>query len=148
MTVGLAQYLTVKDSQGKVLVKWQNGWINETVDGYDFGPFNVPMMISQISSGTESISIDLPVSQNNVDLVQNGLQLYYVATVEQYQYLPPVSGLPQAKTKVAAFTGEFESAEITDAAIVLDIGLNLDTTESQLPIRTFTTILAGSPPKL
>lgn len=148
MTVGLAQYLTVKDAQGKVLIKWQNGWINQTVDGHAFGPFNVAAMISQISSGTESISIDLPVSQDNVDLVQNGLQSYYVATVEQYQYLPPVSGLPQSKTKVAAFTGEFESAEITDAAIVLDIGLNLDTTESQLPIRTFTTILAGSPPKL
>ena len=148
MTVGLAQYLTVKNSQGNVLVKWQNGWINQSVDGYDFRPFNVPTMISQISSGTESISIDLPISGYNIDLVQNGLQLYYVATVEQYQYLPPVSGLPQSKTKVAAFTGEFESAEITDAAIVLNIGLNLDTTESQLPIRTFTTILAGSPPKL
>ena len=148
MTVGLVQYLTVKDALGEVLNKWQNCWINETVDNHAFAPFNVPMLISQVSAGAESITIELPVSQNNVNLVQQGLQSYWVATVEQYQYLPPVNGVPQVKEKVAAFTGEFESAEISDLAIVLVIGLNLDSTESQLPIRTFTTILAGSPPKL
>ena len=148
MTVGLVQYLTIKDALGEVLHKWQNCWVGQTVDGHEFAMFNVPMLISQVSAGAESLSIQLPVSQSNVGIVEVGLQLYHVATVEQYQNTPPVSGTPEAKQKVAAFTGEFESAEIADISIGLSIGLNLDSTESQLPIRTFTTTLAGSPPKL
>jgi len=148
MTVGVAQFLTIKDATGKALYKWQNYWIGQVVSGHNFAPFNVPALISQVTAGAETISIEIPADQGSINLADKGLQSYYIAQVDQYQFVPPVSGLPSSKTKVASFTGEFQSATITDTSISIEIGANLDSTESQVPVRTFTTILAGSPPKL
>lgn len=148
MTVGVAQFLTIKDATEKVLHKWQNYWIGQVASGHSFAPFNVPALISQVTAGAETISIEIPADQQNIDLADKGLQSYYVAFVEQYQFVPPVSGLPSSMTEIAAFTGEFQSATITDTSIKIEIGSNLDSTECQVPVRTFTTILAGSPPKL
>lgn len=148
MTAGIAQFVTVKNAAGNVLKKWQSCWFDQTVDGHEFAAFNVNALISQVSAGAETLSVEIPVNQENVELVEVGLQSYYIVEVEQYQFIPPISGLPSSKQKMAAFTGEFQSAEVTDVSISLTIGANLDSTESQVPIRTFTTLLAGSPPKL
>lgn len=148
MTVGLAQFLTVKDAAGRVLHRWQNYWIDETVDGHSFGSFSVAALISKVSSGKESIQIQLPPTQANLALAESGLQGFYTMTVEQYQFLPPATGLPGAKTKIASFTGECQSAVFDVSSVVLTIGSNLDSTESQAPPRKFTSTLIGSPPKL
>lgn len=148
MTIGLAQYLTIKDAGGNVQRKWQNYWINQAVDGYAFSPFSVAALISKVSSGQESIQIQLPPTKDNLDLVETGLQVFYTATVDQYQFLPPASGLPATKTKIASFTGEFQSASLEVSFVSLTVGSNLDSTESQAPPRKFTSTLIGSPPKL
>jgi hypothetical protein len=148
MTVGLAQYLTIKDPSGIVQSKWQNYWINQTVDGYSFAPFSVASLISKVSSGQESINIQLPPTRDNLNLIELGLLIFYTAKVDQYQFLPPASGLPATKTKIASFTGEFQAATFNISSVTLTIGSNLDSTESQSPPRTFTSTLIGFPPKL
>lgn len=148
MTVGLAQFLTVKNAAGTVLYRWQNYWINETVDGHSFASFSVAALISKVSSGAESVQIQLPPTKANIGLIESGLQLLYTARVEQYQFLPPTTGLPGSKTKIGSFTGEFQSAVFNTSSVVLTIGSNLDSTESQAPPRKFTSTLIGSPPKL
>jgi hypothetical protein len=148
MTAGLAQFLTVKKADGGILHRWQNHWFNQRVEGHEFAPFNVNSLISKASDGAESIQIELPPTADNLELTELGLQRFYIATVEQYQFTPPASGLPTSLIKIASFTGEFQSAEFGTAAIALIIGSNLDSTESQAPPRTFTTTLTGFPPKL
>nr|BAR34298.1 putative phage minor tail protein [uncultured Mediterranean phage uvMED] len=148
MTVGLAQFLTVTDASGTVLDRWQNYWINETVDGFAFAPFNVAGLISKVSSGAESVEIQFPATPDNATMIELGMQLYYIATIEQYQFLPPVSGVPSSKTKIGFFTGEFQSAEFNESSLLLGVGANLDSTESQVPPRNFTTVMVGFPPKL
>lgn len=148
MTVGLAQFLTIEDSSGKVLRKHQNYWIEQTVDGFTFEPFNVAAMISMVSSGAESLNIELLPNVVNFGLVETGLQQYYVATVEQYQFMPPASGVPSTKILNAAFTGEFQSATLSESTVTLTVGSNLDSVESQVPPRSYTTTLTGTPPKL
>ena len=148
MTVALAQFLTIQDANGTVLRQWQNHWIDQTVDGHEFFPFNCSSLMSKVSSGEMSVTLSFPVSTNVRDLIQNGLNQFYVAHVDQYQFLPPASGLPQAKTLVASFTGEFETASTTATSMQISVGANLDSTETQAPPRQFTTALAGKPPKL
>ena len=148
MTVALAQFLTIQDANGSVLRQWQNHWINQTVDGHEFFPFNCSSLMSKVSSGEMSVTLSFPVSTNVRDLIQNGLNQFYVAQVDQYQFLPPVSGLPAVKTLVASFTGEFETASTTATSMQISVGANLDSTETQAPPRQFTTALAGKPPKL
>jgi hypothetical protein len=148
MAVQLAQFLTIKKADGTVLRQWQNHWINQTVDGHEFYPFNCSSMMSKVSSGEMSVTISLPVSTSNRDLIQNGLSQFYVVEVDQYQFLPPASGLPATKTLVASFAGEFESGSTTPTSMQVSVGANLDSTESQAPPRQFTTALAGKPPKL
>ena len=148
MTVALAQFLTIQDANGTVLRQWQNHWINQTVDGHEFFPFNCSSLLSKVSSGEMSLSIDLPVATEIFDLIENGLNQFYVARVDQYQFLSPVSGLPATKTLVGSFTGEFETAATTATSVQITIGANLDSTETQAPPRQFTTALAGTPPKL
>ena len=148
MTVALAQFLTIKQADGSVLRRWQNHWPNQIVDGHEFFPFNCSSLMSKVSSGEMSFSISFPVSINNRQLIEDGLNQFHVAKVDQYQYLPPASGLPQVKTLVASFTGEFEAGSTTATSMQITIGANLDSTESQAPPRQFTTALAGKPPKL
>lgn len=148
MTVALAQYLTIKDPNGNVKFKLQNHWINQAVDGYRFAPFSVAALISKVSTGQESINIQLPPTRDNLNLIELGLLVFYTATVDQYQFLPPASGLPVTKTKIASFTGEFQSATFDIRSVTLTIGSNLDSTESQSPPRNFTSTLIGFPPKL
>ena len=148
MTAGLAQYLTIKDASGIVQSRWQNHWISQTVDGYEFAPFSVAALISKVSSGQESISIQLPPTRDNLNLIELGLLVFFTATVDQFQFLPPSSGLPTTKTKIASFTGEFQSATFDIRSVILTIGSNLDSTESQSPPRNFTSTLVGFPPKL
>ena len=148
MSVVLAQFLTIQTAEGTVLRRWQNHWMNQVVDGHPFFPFNCSSLLSKVSSGEMSLSIDFPVDPDVLGLVEAGMNQFYVARVDQYQFIAPVSGLPQAKTLVASFTGEFEKASTTAFAIAMTIGANLDSTESQAPPRQFTTELAGTPPKL
>jgi hypothetical protein len=147
MSIGLAQFLIIKDTGGNVQRKWQNYWISQSVDGYAFAPFSVSMLISKVSDGEESVQILLPPTDDNLTLAELGLQSFYIATVEQYQFLVPDSGLPATKTKIASFTGEFQAASLQPSAVTLTIGSNLDSTESQAPPRKFTSTLIGSPPK-
>ena len=148
MTVTLAQFLTIHDADGAVLYQWQNHWIDQVVDEHGFFPFNCSSLLSKVSSGEMTLSIDLPASSESFGLIENGLNQFFVARVDLYQFLPPASGLPQTKTLVASFTGEFERASTTSTAVQITIGANLDSTESQAPPRQFTTALAGTPPKL
>jgi hypothetical protein len=148
MAVGLAQFLTIKDASGKVLHKWQNHWAGQTVLGFSFKPFTVTSLLSRVSAGAESAQIDFPSVKDISDLIETGMSFLYVATVEQHQYTPPVSGLPSSTRKLASFTGEFQSAEFNESTCSLEIGANLDATESQAPPRSFTTDLVGFPPKL
>ena len=148
MSVTLAQFLTIQDANGSVLHQWQNYWIDQVVDGHSFFPFNCSSLLSKVSSGEMSLSIDLPVEAEILDLVEDGLNQFHVARVDQYQFLAPISGLPAAKALVASFTGEFETAATTATSVQITIGANLDSTEIQAPPRQFTTELAGTPPKL
>lgn len=150
MTIAVAQFLKICDKEGVAIKYSQNYWINETVDGYEFAAFNVSALISSVSAGTETLSIELIASAENLDLVETGLYSAYIARVEQYQLESPAigSGIYALKTLNAAFTGEFESVVIKESTITLSIGSNLDSTEVQVPPRTFTTTLAGNPPKL
>lgn len=148
-TIGLAQFLTVTDANGSVLHRWQNYWINQTVDQHTFLAFQADSIFSRLSPGSDSLSILMPISASLLSIVDAGLLQYYVGKVDLYQFLPTANGTPPgAKETIASYTGEFVSAEITADSISLSIGSNLDSTESQVPIRKFTTTLAGSPPKL
>jgi len=148
MTVALAQFLTIKNANGNILRRWQNHWIDQAVDDHDFFPFNCSSLMSKVSSGELAITISFPVSTANRELIEDGLNQFFVAQVDQYQFLPPASGLPSTKTLVASFTGEFEKASTTATSMQVSVGANLDSTESQAPPRQFTTALAGKPPKL
>lgn len=150
MNVALCQFLDLKNASGTVLKKWQSYWINETVSGYGFSAFNSSALISRVSAGAESLDIELAATKANLELTEKGLRDYYVATINQYQFLPPASGTGStaARSLVASFTGEFQSATVTESTITITIGSNLDSSESQVPPRMFTTALAGTPPKL
>jgi len=148
-TVGLAQFLTVSDASGTALHRWQNFWINQTVDQHIFLPFQAESIFSRITASSDSLNIVLPISGNLLSIVDAGLLQYYIGQVDLYQFLPTAAGLPPAsKSLIASYTGEFVSAEVTSTSIGLTIGSNLDSTESQVPIRKFTSTLAGIPPKL
>ena len=148
-TIGLAQFFTVNNVSGSVLHRWQNYWINQTVDQHTFLAFQADSIFSRLSPGSDSLSILMPISASMLGIVDAGLLQYYVGRVDLYQFLPSADGTPPAaRTLIASYTGEFVSAEITANSISLLIGSNLDSTESQVPIRKFTTTLAGSPPKL
>ena len=148
MTLGIVQFLKIQDVDGNVLHQWQNQWANQVVDGHKFFPFATGSLMSKVTSGAVTVTLEFPVDKLTLPLVHDGLRLFYVARVDQYEFIPPVSGLPASKTLTASFTGEFISASISDIAVECRIGSNLDSTESQAPPRRFTTELAGTPPKL
>lgn len=149
MTIGLAQFFTVKNADGTVLHKWQNFWVNQTVDTHAFLPFQAEAIFSKSSASSDTLSITMPISASLLPIIDAGLMQFYIGTIDLYQFQPSLDGLPPAtKLLATSFTGEFVSAEVLDTTINLAIGSNIDSTESQVPIRKFTSTLAGIPPKL
>lgn len=149
MTIGIAQFLRVYTQAGTTLNRWQNYWTTTTVDGHSFIPFDGAAIFSRITPSSDALDIVFPISNTILSLVENGLALRYLATLDFYQFTPSTTGTPPAtKTKIASYTGEFSSANITDTAVTLSIGTNLDPTEAQVPPRKFTTSLVGRPPKV
>lgn len=149
MTIGIAQFLRVYTQTGTTLNRWQNYWSTTTVDGHSFMPFDGGAIFSRITPSSDTLDVVFPISNTALSLIENGLALRYLATLDFYQFAPDAGGgQPASKTKIASYTGEFSSANINDTTATLKIGTNLDPTEAQVPPRKFTTSLVGQPPKV
>jgi hypothetical protein len=147
--LAIAQFLHVFTPTGATINRWQNFWINTTVDSHTFFAFDGGAIFSRITPSSDSLNIVFPVSNTLLSLVENGLALRYLATLDLYQFVPNADGAaPSIKTKIASYTGEFSSAVVNDLTVTLQIGANLDPTEAQVPPRKFTTSLVGRPPKV
>jgi len=149
MTIAVAQFLRIYKADGTTLKRWQNFWVGLTVDSYTYEPFDGGAIFSRITPSSDSLDIVFPATNEAYSLVENGLALRYLATLDFYQFVPTASGsAPASKTKIASYTGEFSSATVNETTVTLQIGTNLDPTEAQVPPRKFTTSLVGQPPKV
>lgn len=147
--IALAQFFTVQNESGTVLQRWQNYWPNTTVDSHTFLPFDAGAILSQISPGSDSLSIIFPVSQQIHALMTTGFELNYIGRLDLYQFVPPVdNSVPEIKDLIASYTGKFIQGTVGLTQIELRLGIGLDPTEAQVPPRKFTTSLVGKPPKL
>jgi hypothetical protein len=147
--LAIAQFLHVYTSTGATINRWQNFWVNATVDSHAFFAFDGGAIFSRITPSSDSLDITFPASNTSLSLIENGLALRYLATLDLYQFAPTADGTaPSIKTKIASYTGEFSSATVNDLTVTLQIGTNLDPTEAQVPPRKFTTSLVGQPPKV
>lgn len=149
MTIAVAQFLRIYRADGTTLKRYQNFWAGLNVDSYVYEPFDAGAIFSRITPDSDSLDIVFPATNEAYSLVENGLALRYLATLDFYQFVPTADGLaPATKIKIASFTGEFSSATVNEATVTLLIGTNLDPTEAQVPPRKFTTSLIGQPPKI
>lgn len=147
--LAIAQFLHIYTSTGTTVNRWQNFWVNATVDSHSFFAFDGGAIFSRITPSSDTLSIVFPISNTSLSLLENGLALRYLATLDLYQFVPNSDGTPPSvKTKIASYTGEFSSATVTESTVALEIGTNLDPTEAQVPPRKFTTSLIGQPPKV
>ena len=58
------------------------------VDGHQFFPFNCSSLLSKVSSGEMSLSIDFPVDGDVLELVGGRMNQFYVARLDVISFWP------------------------------------------------------------
>jgi hypothetical protein len=150
MTIGIASFISFRQSDYSTVVKrYQSYWPGETVDDHAFYPFNSNAIVSNATGGQQSLTVDFAVSQEILDLIENGLTNSYFVELSFYRFTATAStDSSTAKLVFASYIGELLSASQTETTVSIQIGSSLNPVEAQAPPRKFTTTLIGEPPKI
>lgn len=121
--------------------RWQNYYVEQTVDGYEFMSFTSAPMVTTVSSDENSIGLVLPPLPAVLRTVESAINEQWLAEAQMYEL---ESGV---KTLVATTFGVVLAAAFEPGAITLEMGMALDALTAQVPGRRFTTALIGNIPK-
>lgn len=133
--------------------RWQSYYVAENVTWEGQTWFYQPFDTEGISVGPVesegSIRINFPASRVVMEAVLAALQQSRLVELRMYEFDAIIGGGPQAsQSLVASYLGELVAAQATLTTIEIEIGSSLSPIGVQVPLRTFTTELVGSPCKL
>jgi hypothetical protein len=144
-TTAIAGFMEVMTANGSVIRQWQNYWFEQTVEGYGHLPFNLSEAFSSSSSGQQSATVTLPISESVLTAVEDALRLAHLFRLMLYQVDASSAADPSARQLITEFIGEVISAEVEVASVTVSIGSSLDPLGAQVPPRKFTNTLVGTP---
>lgn len=129
--------------------RWQNFFINKTVDGYAHKVFNIGSVVLNRSAGESALDLELPTTEANVSFVETAIQDSLLARVTVYEM--PAGSIPKSlvgASIVSTFVGEVINANLDVTTIRLELGSAMDAVTGDIPGRKITTSLVGRLPKI
>lgn len=133
--------------------RWQSYYVGEAVTwenalwGYE--PFDIDgITVGEVQSES-SISVTLPATTSIIESVSAALEESRLAELRIYEFDTTLGAGPQAsQALIASYVGEVVGVRGSFTSIVMELGSSLSPIGAQVPPRTFTTQLIGSPCKL
>jgi hypothetical protein len=126
--------------------KWQNYFIGQAVDGYDYQGFRSSGVLTNRSSDENGVSIEMPANPSILGMMETAIGDQWLCESIVYRLTDPTS----AATKVVAsrFIGEVLGVSTDMVTIKFELGAGIDALTAQIPGRKITSALVGSLPQI
>ena len=153
MARGQAQYLRIF-SGTTTYQRWQSYYVSTSVSYggavWAYQPFDADGITAGEVQSEASISITLPATTNVIEAVLQALNEARLAELQFYEFDTILgNSTPQAgQTLIASYLGEVVGVSGSFTQITMEIGSSLSPIGAQVPPRSFTSKLIGSPCKL
>jgi hypothetical protein len=153
MARGQSQYLRIF-SGSTTYQRWQSYYVNTSVTwesaSWSYQPFDADGITAGEVQSESSISIRLPATTNALEVVLLALNEARLAELRLYEFDTILgNNTPQAgQTLIASYVGEVVGVKGGFTSIQVELGSSLSPVGAQVPPRTFSTQLIGSPCKL
>ena len=134
--------------------RWQSYYVNTNVtyDGavWAYQPFDADGITAGEVQSESSISVQLPATANAVEVAVQALNEARLAELQIYEFDTLLgNSTPQAgQTLIASYLGEVVNVSGSFTSIEMQLGSSLSPVGAQVPPRSFTSKLIGSPCKL
>jgi hypothetical protein len=153
MARGQSQYLRIF-SGAITYQRWQAYYVNTSVTwesaSWSYQPFDADGITAGEVQSEASISITLPATTNVIEAVLQALNEARLAELQFYEFDTILgNSTPQAgQTLIASYLGEVVGVSGSFTQITMELGSSLSPIGAQVPPRSFTSKLIGSPCKL
>lgn len=147
---GQSLFLRVFDSTN-TYQRWQSYYVNQTVTwdtaSWDYHPFTVSAFTGSTGAPGAELSIEIPATKAAVDTFTYALSLNWFCEVKLYEFNAQLSQVapPTSQTLIASVIGEVAGLSGSFTSLTVTLGSGLAPIGSQVPPRSFTTALIGSP---
>ena len=133
-----------------VIARWQNFWMQSTVDGYAPKGFQTSQILLNRSADEGGITMQLPATADDISFFLTAIENEYLVDVRLYEQ--EVTGSMPASfstmVMVGRFVGEVQTMQMTITQLNISIGAALDAINADIPGRRITTSLVGRLPSL
>jgi hypothetical protein len=144
-----AQYLRIFQG-GTTFARWQNYYVNETVQldnaSFQFAIFEADGIESGDLQSESTLRVVFASDAGLFPLLLRSLRNAYSVEIQTYAFDPRQQGVGQIL--VGTYAGQIINAQRNTNQIVIELGATLSPVGSQVPPRKFTTRLVGAPCRL
>lgn len=153
MARGQSQFLRIF-SGSTTYQRWQSFYVNTSVTWESatwlYQPFDADGITAGEVQSESSISIKLPATTTVMEVALQALDEARLVELRMYEFDADVgSGSPSAsQSLIASYLGEVVGVKGGFTSIQVELGSSLSPVGAQVPPRTFSTRLIGSPCKL
>lgn len=153
MARGQSQYLRIF-SGAITYQRWQSYYVSTSVSYggavWSYQQFDIDGITSGEVQSESSISVTLPATTNVMQVVLQALNEARLAELQIYEFDTILgNSTPQAgQALIASYVGEVVEVSGGFTSIQMQLGSSLSPVGAQVPPRTFSTRLIGSPCKL
>ena len=131
-------------------VKWQNFFVDKTVDGYVYRNFQSTDVVMNRSASEGGINVTMGATADNLALFEDAIANEWLAELVIYE-MNVAGGMPSdltGATIAARFVGEIMGMETNLTTLAVEIGTAMDAVSGEIPGRRITTSLVGRLPTL
>jgi phage-related protein len=152
-STAVSQYLRIY-SGATDYQRWQSYYVNQTITwqskSWTFQPFSVDGIIAGDVSAEGSLIVGLPSTSITFAAIRAALRFGYLIQVDQYEFDPQQGNdSPQEQQQlVASYVGEVISVRGRLTWLEMELGSTLAPIGIQVPPRTMTSQLIGTPCQL
>lgn len=132
-----------------VFARWQNFWVNETINQTQFVNFDVSEVMMNRSADEGGVTLTIPATNAHLQLIDTAIANEYLCQIQIVEM--PANGAtfdPLSSTLIAQFVGEVLAMQTDLTQIEVEIGTAMDAISGDIPGRKITTSLVGRLPSL
>ena len=132
-----------------VFARWQNFWVNETINQTQFVNFDVSEVMMNRSADEGGVTLTIPATDAHLQLIDTAIANEHLCQIQIVEM--PANGAtfdPMSATLIAQFVGEVMAMQTDLTQIEVEIGTAMDAISGDIPGRKITTSLVGRLPSL
>ena len=148
-TTALAVFVKLYQSTS-VKARWQNFFVDKTVDGYVYRNFQSTDVSMNRSVSEGGINVTMAATADNLALLETAIANEWLAELVIYE-MNVAGGMPSdltGATIAARFIGEVMGMQTNLTTLAVEIGTAMDAVSGEIPGRRITTSLVGRLPTL